>query len=70
MIGELHETSSNENKVLRQDIEALRADKAVKDEQLNILYTIKRVEERRVEREKQLAEVAKQKKKGVVIDKE
>ncbi|KAJ0733509.1 hypothetical protein HanPI659440_Chr11g0409061 [Helianthus annuus] len=32
MIGELHETTSNENKVLRQEIEALRADKAVKDE--------------------------------------
>ncbi|MFS8002949.1 hypothetical protein Hanom_Chr13g01208091 [Helianthus anomalus] len=40
MIGELHETTSNENKVLRQEIEALRADKAVKDEQLNMLYTV------------------------------
>ncbi|MFS7912557.1 hypothetical protein Hanom_Chr02g00131331 [Helianthus anomalus] len=40
MIGELHETSSNENKVLRQEIEALRANKVVKDEQLNMLYTV------------------------------
>ncbi|KAF5779352.1 putative transcription factor bZIP family [Helianthus annuus] len=88
MIGELHETSSNESKVLRQEIETLRADKVVKDEQLNMLYTviehklgfnvqvvfdeleIQRVEERRVEREKQLAEEAKQKKKRLVIDKE
>ncbi|KAJ0570216.1 hypothetical protein HanHA300_Chr05g0175531 [Helianthus annuus] len=40
MIGELHESSLNENKVLRQEIEALRADKAMKDEQLNMLYTM------------------------------
>ncbi|KAF5813380.1 putative transcription factor bZIP family [Helianthus annuus] len=32
MIGDLHETSSSESKILRQDIEALRVDKAVKDE--------------------------------------
>ncbi|XP_021996216.1 DNA ligase 1-like [Helianthus annuus] len=63
MIGELHETTSNENEVLRKEIEALRADKVVKDEQLNMLYT--RVETRRAEREKQLAEEAKQKKKDV-----
>ncbi|MFS7996364.1 putative transcription factor bZIP family [Helianthus anomalus] len=37
MIGELHESLSNENKVLRQEIEALRANEVVKDEQLNIL---------------------------------
>ncbi|MFS7954365.1 hypothetical protein Hanom_Chr07g00629441 [Helianthus anomalus] len=76
MIGELHEASSNENKVLRQEIEALRADKVVKDEQLNMLYTvmehqlginvqamyndleIQKVEERRAQREKELAEAA------------
>ncbi|KAJ0508666.1 hypothetical protein HanRHA438_Chr11g0495851 [Helianthus annuus] len=40
MLGDLHEASSNENKVLRQEIEALRADKIVKDEQLNMLYTV------------------------------
>ncbi|MFS7996973.1 hypothetical protein Hanom_Chr12g01136241 [Helianthus anomalus] len=88
MIGELHETTSNENKVLRAEIEALKVDKAVKDEQLNMLYTIiehrlginvqavfdeieiRNVEARRAEREKQLPEEAKQKKKGLVIDEE
>ncbi|MFS8034014.1 hypothetical protein Hanom_Chr17g01576221 [Helianthus anomalus] len=88
MIGELHESSSNENKILRQEIEALREDKAVKDEQLNMFYTvmeyklgiyvqvvyneleIERVEARRVQREKELAKEATQKKKGLVIDKE
>ncbi|MFS8007505.1 hypothetical protein Hanom_Chr14g01261791 [Helianthus anomalus] len=84
MIGELHESSSNENMVLRQGIEALRTDKVVKDEQLNMLYTvmehklginvqsvyndleIQRVEERRVQRENELAEEAKQKNKELV----
>ncbi|MFS8034946.1 hypothetical protein Hanom_Chr17g01587171 [Helianthus anomalus] len=88
MIGELHESSSNENKVLRQEIEALRADKVVKDEQLNMLYTMmehklginvqamyndlefQRVKERRVQREKELAGEATQKKKGLVVDHE
>ncbi|KAM0009317.1 hypothetical protein Hdeb2414_s0092g00788871 [Helianthus debilis subsp. tardiflorus] len=88
MIGELHETSSNECKVLRQEIEALRADKVVKDEQLNMLYTvmeqklginvqavyndleIQRVEEGRVQREKELAEAATQKNKRLVVDNE
>ncbi|KAJ0770131.1 putative transcription factor bZIP family [Helianthus annuus] len=88
MIGELHEPSSNENKVLRQEIEALRADKVVKDEQLNMLYTvmehklginvqavcndleIQRVEQRRIQREKELDEEATQKKKSVVVDSE
>ncbi|MFS8003054.1 hypothetical protein Hanom_Chr13g01209361 [Helianthus anomalus] len=32
MLDELHEASENENKVLKLEIEALRADKAVKDE--------------------------------------
>ncbi|MFS8007495.1 hypothetical protein Hanom_Chr14g01261631 [Helianthus anomalus] len=40
MIYDLHETSSNENKVLRQEIEAPRANKVVKDEQLNMLYIV------------------------------
>ncbi|MFS7945314.1 hypothetical protein Hanom_Chr06g00522841 [Helianthus anomalus] len=57
MIGELHETSSNESKVLRQEIKALRADKVVKDEQLNMV-------------KKELAEEVTQKKKGLVVDTE
>ncbi|KAM0070809.1 hypothetical protein Hdeb2414_s0001g00017561 [Helianthus debilis subsp. tardiflorus] len=40
MLDDLHEASSNENKMLKLEIEALRADKAVKDEQLNMLYTV------------------------------
>ncbi|KAF5804721.1 hypothetical protein HanXRQr2_Chr05g0200461 [Helianthus annuus] len=40
MLQELHEASASEIKVLKLEIEALRADKAVKDEQLNMLYTV------------------------------
>ncbi|KAJ0765837.1 hypothetical protein HanPI659440_Chr08g0308291 [Helianthus annuus] len=40
MLSELHEASSSKIKVLKLEIEALRADKAVKDEQLNMLYTV------------------------------
>ncbi|MFS7966075.1 hypothetical protein Hanom_Chr09g00769621 [Helianthus anomalus] len=40
MLDDLHEASSNENKVLKLEVEALRADKAVKDEQLNMLYAV------------------------------
>ncbi|KAJ0525436.1 putative transcription factor bZIP family [Helianthus annuus] len=40
MLDELHEASANEIKVLKLEIQALRADKAVKDEQLNMLYTV------------------------------
>ncbi|XP_021996253.1 eukaryotic translation initiation factor 5B-like [Helianthus annuus] len=68
MLDDLHEVSSNENKVLKLKIEALRADKAVKDEQLNMLYTIQRVEERRAQWEKELAEAATQKKKDLIIE--
>ncbi|MFS7996363.1 putative transcription factor bZIP family [Helianthus anomalus] len=88
MISEQHESSSNENNVLRQEIEALRANKVVKDEQLNMLYTvmehklginvqavyndleIQRFEERRVQREKELAKEATQKKKGLAVETE
>ncbi|MFS7929923.1 hypothetical protein Hanom_Chr04g00338111 [Helianthus anomalus] len=86
MLDDLHEASSNENKVLKLEIEALRADKAVKDEQLNMLYIvvehklginvqaiyndleIQRVEERRAQREKELAEAATQKNKELVVE--
>ncbi|MFS8023863.1 hypothetical protein Hanom_Chr16g01456511 [Helianthus anomalus] len=40
MLQELHEASANEIKVLKLEIEAFRADKTVKDEQLNILYIV------------------------------
>ncbi|MFS7998307.1 hypothetical protein Hanom_Chr12g01152121 [Helianthus anomalus] len=86
MLSELHEASANEIKVLKLDIEALRVDKAVKDEQLNMLYTvlehhlginvqsiynnleIQRDEERRAQREKELAEATTQKKKELIIE--
>ncbi|MFS7945238.1 hypothetical protein Hanom_Chr06g00521831 [Helianthus anomalus] len=92
MLGDLHTSTSNENEVLRKKVEALRADKVIKDEQLNMLYTvvehklginvqvmfdeieIQRIETRRLEREKRLAEEAaeskKDKRKGLVIDTE
>ncbi|MFS8035166.1 hypothetical protein Hanom_Chr17g01589871 [Helianthus anomalus] len=88
VVGNLHMSTANENEVLKKEVEALRADKEIKDEQLNMLYTviehklginvqamyneieIQRVELRRVEREKKIAEEAKEKRKGLVIDTE
>ncbi|MFS8034910.1 putative GTPase effector domain-containing protein [Helianthus anomalus] len=40
LLSELHEVSTNEFKAMKLEMEALRADKAVKDEQLNMLYTV------------------------------
>ncbi|MFS8006742.1 hypothetical protein Hanom_Chr14g01252751 [Helianthus anomalus] len=40
MLDELHELSANEIKVLKLEIDELRADKVVKDEQLNMLYIV------------------------------
>ncbi|MFS7929340.1 hypothetical protein Hanom_Chr04g00331381 [Helianthus anomalus] len=86
MLSDLHEVPANEIKVMKLEIETLRADTTVKDEQLNMLYTImehhlginvqaiynnleiQRVVERRAQREKELAEAATQKKKGLVVD--
>ncbi|MFS7921065.1 hypothetical protein Hanom_Chr03g00232281 [Helianthus anomalus] len=71
MLDDLHEASSNENKVLKLEIEDLKADKAVKDEQLKneeIQLEIQRVEERRAQREKELAEAATQKKKDLIVE--
>ncbi|KAJ0550905.1 hypothetical protein HanHA300_Chr07g0251141 [Helianthus annuus] len=88
LLSELHEASANEFKAMKLEMEALRADKAVKDEQLNMLYIvmehhlgidvqsiynnieIKRVKERRAQREKELAKAATQRKKGLVVDTE
>ncbi|MFS7953666.1 hypothetical protein Hanom_Chr07g00621321 [Helianthus anomalus] len=71
--------------MLKLEIEALRADKTIKDEQLNMLYTvmehhlginvqsiynnieIQRVEERKAQREKELAEEATPKKKELIV---
>ncbi|KAJ0765786.1 hypothetical protein HanPI659440_Chr08g0307551 [Helianthus annuus] len=92
LVGDLHVSTSSENEVMKKEVEALRADKVIKDKQLNILYTvienklginvqavydeieIQRVEARRIEREKRLAEEAaealKDKRKGLVINTE
>ncbi|MFS7917529.1 hypothetical protein Hanom_Chr03g00190131 [Helianthus anomalus] len=40
MLSDLNEASANDIKVMKLEIEALRTDKAVKDEQLNMLYTV------------------------------
>ncbi|MFS8002068.1 hypothetical protein Hanom_Chr13g01197801 [Helianthus anomalus] len=88
MLSEIHEASASEVKVLKLEIEAHRADKTVKDEQLNMLYTImehhlginvqsiynnieiQRVEERRAQREKELADIATQKKKQLIVERQ
>ncbi|MFS7976569.1 hypothetical protein Hanom_Chr10g00893991 [Helianthus anomalus] len=86
LISDLHEATSNDMKAMKLEMEAMKADKVMKDEQLTMLYTvmehhlgidvhsvfnnieIKKVEERRVERERRLAEEATQKKKSVIIE--
>ncbi|MFS7960814.1 hypothetical protein Hanom_Chr08g00707441 [Helianthus anomalus] len=86
LISELHEASENEFKAIKLEMEALRADKAVKDEQLNMLYIvmesylginvqaiynnleIQRVEERRIARERELAQEATQRRKSLVVE--
>ncbi|XP_022024337.1 pheromone-processing carboxypeptidase KEX1-like [Helianthus annuus] len=73
-------------KAMKLEMEAMKADKVVKDEQLHMLYSVmeshfkidvhvafneievKRTEERRMERERRLAEEATQKNKGVIDD--
>ncbi|MFS7954111.1 hypothetical protein Hanom_Chr07g00626481 [Helianthus anomalus] len=40
VVGNLHTSTPNENEVLKKEVEALRADKEIKDEQLNMLYTV------------------------------
>ncbi|KAJ0694019.1 hypothetical protein HanPI659440_Chr15g0603981 [Helianthus annuus] len=86
MISDLHESSANEIKMMKLEMEAMKANKVMKDEQLNMLYAVienhlnidvhvafnnievKRAEDRRVERERRLAEEATQKKKSVIED--
>ncbi|KAJ0915505.1 hypothetical protein HanPSC8_Chr06g0250571 [Helianthus annuus] len=84
MISDLHEASGNEMRAIKLEIEAMKAEKVMKDNQLNMLYAVieshlkidvhtafneievKRVEERRIERERRLAEEATQKNKSVI----
>ncbi|XP_021974741.1 claspin-like [Helianthus annuus] len=86
LLSEMSEASSNEMKAMKLEMEAMKADKVMKDEQLHMLYSVmeshfkldvhatfneievKRAEERRLERERRLAEEATQKNKGVIDD--
>ncbi|XP_021971391.1 uncharacterized protein LOC110866555 [Helianthus annuus] len=86
LLSEMSEASSNEIKAMKLEMEAMKADKVVKDEQLHMLYSVmeshlkmdvhvafneievKGAEERRLERERRLAEEATQKNKGVIDD--
>ncbi|KAJ0742569.1 hypothetical protein HanPI659440_Chr10g0365671 [Helianthus annuus] len=88
LLSEINEASLNEMKAMKLEMEAMKADKVVKDEQLNMLYTVmeshrnidghaafnntevKRAEERRIERERDLAQEATQRRKGLVVDTE
>ncbi|MFS8001323.1 hypothetical protein Hanom_Chr13g01188981 [Helianthus anomalus] len=40
LLSELHEAYANEFKTMKLEMEALRADKVMKDVQLNMLYTV------------------------------
>ncbi|KAJ0667241.1 hypothetical protein HanPI659440_Chr17g0675611 [Helianthus annuus] len=84
LLSEISEASSNEMKVMKLEMEAMKADKVMKDNQLNMLYAVmeshmkidvhaafndlevKRAEERRIERERRLAEEATQRRKRVI----
>ncbi|MFS7988333.1 hypothetical protein Hanom_Chr11g01033521 [Helianthus anomalus] len=86
LISEMSEASSNEMKAIKLEMEAMKADKVMKDEQLQMLYVVmeshlkmnvhaafevievRRAEERRLERERRLAEDATHKNKGVIDD--
>ncbi|KAJ0710535.1 hypothetical protein HanOQP8_Chr09g0313531 [Helianthus annuus] len=83
LISELSEASANEMKAMKLKMEAMKADKVMKDNQLNMLYVVmeshlkidvhaafneievKKAEDRRIERERRLAEEATRKKKSV-----
>ncbi|MFS7962432.1 hypothetical protein Hanom_Chr08g00726561 [Helianthus anomalus] len=40
LFSDLHETTSNDMKAMKLEMEAMKADKVIKDEQLNMLYTV------------------------------
>ncbi|KAJ0623006.1 hypothetical protein HanIR_Chr01g0026951 [Helianthus annuus] len=84
LLSEMSEASSNEMKVMKLEMEAMKADKVMKDNQLNMLYAVmeshlkidvhaafneievKRAKERRIERERRLAEEATQRRKSFI----
>ncbi|XP_022040136.1 glutamic acid-rich protein-like [Helianthus annuus] len=84
LLNEMSEASSNEMKAMKLEMEAMKADKVMKDQQLQMLVAVVeshlkmnihaafdeidviRANERRLERERQMAEEANLKNKGVV----
>ncbi|MFS7965751.1 hypothetical protein Hanom_Chr09g00765881 [Helianthus anomalus] len=86
LLSEISEASSNEMKVIKLEMEAMKADKVMKDNQLSMLTAIieshlkvdihiafnevevERAEERRVERERLIAQEATERRKSVVVD--
>ncbi|XP_021986596.1 glutamic acid-rich protein-like [Helianthus annuus] len=84
LLNEMSEASSNEMKAMKLEMEAMKADKVMKDQQLQMLVAIVeshlkmnihaafdeidviRANERRMERERQMAEEANLRNKGVV----
>ncbi|MFS7987542.1 hypothetical protein Hanom_Chr11g01024201 [Helianthus anomalus] len=88
LISELHEASANEMRAIKLEMEAMKANKVMKDNQLNTLYVVmeshlkidihaafneievKMAEKRRIERERELAQEATQRRKEVVVDSE
>ncbi|KAJ0734358.1 hypothetical protein HanPI659440_Chr11g0419161 [Helianthus annuus] len=84
LISELSEASANEMKAMKLEMEAMKADRVMKDNKLNMLYAVmeshlkidvhaafneievKKAEDRRVERERRLAEEATRKNKSVI----
>ncbi|MFS8022471.1 hypothetical protein Hanom_Chr16g01439821 [Helianthus anomalus] len=88
MISDLHEASGNEMREIKLEMESMKAEKVMNDNQLNMLYVVieshlkidvhaafneievKKVEERRIQRERELAQEATQRRKAVVVDDE
>ncbi|XP_022007422.1 glutamic acid-rich protein-like [Helianthus annuus] len=84
LLNEMSEASSNEMKAMKLEMEAMKADKVMKDQQLQMLVAVVeshlkmnihaafdeidviKANERRMERERRVAEEANQKNKGVV----
>ncbi|XP_022040471.1 titin-like [Helianthus annuus] len=84
LLNEMSEASSNEMKAMKLEMEAMKADKVMKDQQLQMLVAVVeshlkmnihaafdeidviRANERRMERERQMAEEASLKNKGIV----
>ncbi|MFS8002810.1 hypothetical protein Hanom_Chr13g01206481 [Helianthus anomalus] len=67
MISDLHEASGNEMRERKLEMEAMKAEKIDVHAAFNEIE-VKRVEERRIQRERELAQEATQRRKAVVVD--